>query len=82
MEENFSRNETKSTDELLERAIIEVLKSKKATASYLQRVLNIGYPKAGSLIDQLEKIGIIGPSQGGGRERDILITLEDYQQEE
>ena len=82
MEEDFAFNETKSTDELLERAIIEVLKSRKATASYLQRVLNVGYPKAGSLIDQLEDLGIIGPSTGGGREREILITLEDYQQEE
>jgi len=28
-------------------------------------------------VDQLEEKGILGPSQGGGREREILIDLED-----
>jgi S-DNA-T family DNA segregation ATPase FtsK/SpoIIIE len=44
----------------------------------LQRRLRIGYPRAARLLDQLEDMQVVGPSQGGGKERDVLLgPLED-----
>ncbi|HRQ32641.1 MAG TPA: DNA translocase FtsK, partial [Anaerolineales bacterium] len=54
-----------------------VRQSQRASASLLQRRLRIGYPRAARLLDQLEEMGVVGPSQGGGRERDVLIEPLD-----
>jgi S-DNA-T family DNA segregation ATPase FtsK/SpoIIIE len=39
--------------------------------------LRIGYPRAARLIDELEEMGIIGPSVGGGREREVLVDDDE-----
>jgi S-DNA-T family DNA segregation ATPase FtsK/SpoIIIE len=57
---------------LIEKAISVVRSSGRASASMLQRRLRIGYPRAARLLDQLEEAGVVGPSPGGGREREIL----------
>ncbi|HVN15298.1 MAG TPA: DNA translocase FtsK [Anaerolineales bacterium] len=62
---------------LIEQAISIVKSSQRASASLLQRRLRIGYPRAARLLDQLEEMGVVGPSQGGGRERDVLVSAED-----
>jgi DNA segregation ATPase FtsK/SpoIIIE, S-DNA-T family len=64
-------------DDLIERAILIVRESQRASASLLQRRLRIGYPRAARLIDELEELGIIGPAQGGGREREVLVGPEE-----
>jgi S-DNA-T family DNA segregation ATPase FtsK/SpoIIIE len=64
-------------DELVNRAINIIRSEQHASASLLQRRLHIGYPRAARLIDQLEERGVVGPSQGGGREREVLIDRED-----
>jgi DNA segregation ATPase FtsK/SpoIIIE, S-DNA-T family len=64
-------------DALIEDAISLVRETQRASASLLQRRLRIGYPRAARLLDQLEEMGIVGSSQGGGRERDVLIGPED-----
>jgi len=64
-------------DDLLEEAISLVQSTQRASASLLQRRLRVGYPRAARLLDQLEDMGIVGPSQGGGRERDVLLDSED-----
>jgi DNA segregation ATPase FtsK/SpoIIIE, S-DNA-T family len=64
-------------DKLVNQAIEIVRSSRHASASMLQRRLRIGYPRAARLIDELEEMGIVGPSQGGGREREVLIESED-----
>ena len=69
-------------DALIEEAISVVQSSQRASASLLQRRLRIGYPRAARLLDQLEEMGIVGPSQGGGRERDVLIDPDDELEEE
>ncbi len=66
-----------SDDALIEEAISLVRGSQRASASLLQRRLRIGYPRAARLLDQLEEMGIVGSSQGGGRERDVLVDPED-----
>jgi S-DNA-T family DNA segregation ATPase FtsK/SpoIIIE len=60
-------------DELVEKAIEIVARTQRASASMLQRQLRIGYPRASRLMDELEELGIVGPSQGGGREREVLV---------
>jgi len=58
---------------LIEKAVSIVRQSQRASASMLQRRLRIGYPRAARLLDQLEEMGVVGPSQGGGKERDVLL---------
>jgi DNA segregation ATPase FtsK/SpoIIIE, S-DNA-T family len=62
---------------LIEQAISMVRSSQRASASLLQRRLRIGYPRAARLLDQLETMGIVGPSLGGGKERDVLTPGEE-----
>jgi S-DNA-T family DNA segregation ATPase FtsK/SpoIIIE len=64
-------------DDLIEQAIKIVRDSRRVSASLLQRRLRIGYPRAARLIDELEELGIVGPAQGGGREREVIMGPED-----
>lgn len=64
-------------DNLIVKAIEIVRQEQQASASLLQRRLRIGYPRAARLIDELEELGIVGPPQSGGRERQVLIGPED-----
>lgn len=64
-------------DDLVEEAIELLSKTGKASTSMLQRRLKIGYPRAARLMDELEDLGIVGPSRGGGKERDILIESDN-----
>ena len=69
----LSEPEEGSADALVEQAIEVVRSSQRASASLLQRRLKLGYPRAARLLDQLEEMGVVGPSLGGGRERDVLL---------
>jgi len=51
-------------DDLYEDARELVLTTKKASATFLQRKLGIGYARAARLIDMLEERGVVGPGQG------------------
>ena len=64
-------------DGLVEQAVSIVRSTQRASASLLQRRLRVGYPRAARLLDQLEEMGVVGPSQGGGREREVLVEPED-----
>ncbi len=64
--------EAQQSDDLLEEAIKVVRKYDKASISLLQRRLRIGNPRAARLIDLMEERGIVGPSQGAGRSREVL----------
>ncbi len=64
-------------DELLPEAIEMAVDSGTISASLLQRRFRIGYNRAGSLVDQMEKRGIIsGPD--GNKPRQVLITRDQY----
>ncbi|MCJ7624935.1 MAG: DNA translocase FtsK, partial [Anaerolineaceae bacterium] len=65
------------SDHLIKEAISVVRKMQRASASLLQRRLRIGYPRAARLIDELEEMEIVGPSQGGGREREVFLPMMD-----
>ncbi len=62
-------------DELYEEARQIVIADGKASTSYLQRKLRLGYSRAARLIDMLEERGVIGPKDGS-RERTILEKIE------
>jgi S-DNA-T family DNA segregation ATPase FtsK/SpoIIIE len=64
-------------DDLIQKAIEVVRETQRASASLLQRRLRIGYPRAARLVDELEELGVIGPAQGGGREREVLIEKNE-----
>jgi S-DNA-T family DNA segregation ATPase FtsK/SpoIIIE len=66
---------------LIEQAVAIVRQSQRASASLLQRRLRIGYPRAARLLDQLEEMGVVGPSLGGGKERDVLMGPLDEEEE-
>jgi S-DNA-T family DNA segregation ATPase FtsK/SpoIIIE len=59
-------------DELYETDKEEVIKAGKASTSYIQRKLSVGYARAARLIDLLEERGVIGPGSGA-KPREILI---------
>ncbi|MGM0401159.1 MAG: DNA translocase FtsK 4TM domain-containing protein [Chloroflexota bacterium] len=63
--------------EILEEAIETIQEHDHASASFLQRKLRIGYPRAARLIDKLEKRGIVGPQRSGGRSRVVLANEKD-----
>ncbi len=67
---------------LIDQAVSLVKQSQRASASLLQRRLRIGYPRAARLLDQLEEMGVVGPSQGGGRERDVLVSEDEPEEQE
>jgi S-DNA-T family DNA segregation ATPase FtsK/SpoIIIE len=69
--------EADEEDGLLKEAIEIVKEYNRASASFLQRKLHIGYPRAARLIDQLEERGIIGPLEDDGRSREVLISTPD-----
>jgi S-DNA-T family DNA segregation ATPase FtsK/SpoIIIE len=77
LEEFGSKTDQQAEDDLLEKAIQEVRAQGKASVSLLQRRLRIGYARAAHLIDEMEAQGIIGPDEGGGRGRPVLITQAD-----
>ena len=61
-----------SGDELYDKAVHIVLTDKKASTSYVQRRLAIGYNKAASLIERMEKEGVISAANHSGK-REILV---------
>jgi S-DNA-T family DNA segregation ATPase FtsK/SpoIIIE len=69
--------EEDSDDALLQQAIDLVQQHNQASASFLQRHMRIGYPRAARLMDQLQKIGVVGPPEAGGRSRIVLNGTSD-----
>ncbi|MBQ4006199.1 MAG: DNA translocase FtsK 4TM domain-containing protein [Muribaculaceae bacterium] len=62
----------KERDPLFEEAVRWIVQSDTASTSSLQRRYEIGYNRAGRIMDQMEAAGIVGPSQGG-KPRKVLV---------
>jgi S-DNA-T family DNA segregation ATPase FtsK/SpoIIIE len=58
--------------DLYDQALSIVLRHQKASTSYIQRRLQIGYNRAASLMERMEKEGVVGPANHAGK-REILI---------
>jgi DNA segregation ATPase FtsK/SpoIIIE, S-DNA-T family len=61
-----------SGDELYDKAVYFVTFDRKASTSYIQRKLQIGYNRAASLMEKMELEGVVGPANHVGK-RDILV---------
>ncbi|HDP81087.1 MAG TPA: DNA translocase FtsK, partial [Spirochaetes bacterium] len=70
-EEDIEDDET-GDDELFVEALKIVEETKKASASYLQRRLSIGYNRAARIIELMEERGYVGPQQGS-KPREVFI---------
>ena len=65
----------KQKDEFFEEAARLVVASQHGSTSLLQRKLQLGYNRAGRIIDQLEAAGVVGPFEGS-KAREVLIKTE------
>jgi DNA segregation ATPase FtsK/SpoIIIE, S-DNA-T family len=54
-----------------------VIQHRQGSTSLLQRRLKIGYGRAARIIDQLEAAGVLAPSEGAARPRDVLVGVQD-----
>jgi DNA segregation ATPase FtsK/SpoIIIE, S-DNA-T family len=68
--------ETGSQDEVFEEAKRIVVQYQKASTSFLQQMMGIGYPRAAKIINRMEEMGLIGP-QNGSKPRDVYTLPED-----
>ncbi|WP_298704157.1 DNA translocase FtsK [uncultured Veillonella sp.] len=74
--EDQSLGSSEEYDELLPRAIDLVFEHKQASASYIQRRLRVGFSRGARLIDTMEDMKIVGPSNSS-KSREILMTREE-----
>ncbi len=65
-------------DAFFEEAKKTVVDSGKASASFLQRKLRVGYARAAGLLDELEEAGIVGPANGS-KPREVLVNRDQYE---
>lgn len=68
---DLTEESAEEDDEMYEAARAAVIEAQKASTSYLQRKLGIGYARAARIIDTLEERGIIGKGEGA-KPRDVL----------
>jgi S-DNA-T family DNA segregation ATPase FtsK/SpoIIIE len=66
-----------SGDDLYDQAVEIVRRDGKASTSYLQRRLNIGYNKAASLIERMEQEGLVSPASPTGRREIMMRTVNE-----
>ena len=60
------------SNDLYDQAVAIVLRDRKASTSYIQRRLSIGYNRAASLIERMEQEGVVGSANHAGK-REILV---------
>ncbi len=64
------------SDDPYDQAVAVVLRDGKASTSYIQRRLGIGYNRAASIIERMEEEGVVGPANHAGK-REILVPQQD-----
>ena len=76
-EEFEATDEELGGDEMLPAAVDVILETGQASVSMLQRRLKLGYARAARIVDEMEKLGVVGPYQGS-KARSILVTKEQW----
>ncbi|HVS18584.1 MAG TPA: DNA translocase FtsK, partial [Planctomycetota bacterium] len=66
-------------DDLWDEAVRVILKSKRGSASLLQRALGVGYTRASRLLDMMGEAGIVSDHKGS-KAREVLMTIEDWEE--
>jgi S-DNA-T family DNA segregation ATPase FtsK/SpoIIIE len=64
--------DSEESGDLYDRAVNIVLRDRKCSTSYIQRRLSVGYNKAASLVERMEKEGVVGAANHSGK-REILV---------
>jgi S-DNA-T family DNA segregation ATPase FtsK/SpoIIIE len=64
-------------DPLYDEAVAFVMQTRKASTSSVQRRFKIGYNRAARLIDEMERVGMVGPLEGGMREVLVASRAEE-----
>jgi S-DNA-T family DNA segregation ATPase FtsK/SpoIIIE len=67
-----------SDGDLFDRAVEIVRRDRKASTSYLQRRLSIGYNRAATLIERMEKEGVISEANAAGKREILLDVMDEY----
>jgi S-DNA-T family DNA segregation ATPase FtsK/SpoIIIE len=75
---NGSRVSADDADPMYAQAARLVVRERMASISFLQRRLEIGFSRAGKLIDMMQRDGIVGPPAGGAKSRDVLVPPEYF----
>ena len=73
---NGSAGNGDDSEDPYDQAVAVVLRDGKASTSYIQRRLGIGYNRAASIIERMEQEGIVGPANHAGK-REILVPTEE-----
>src|SRR5205085_12436833 len=73
-----SMGATGDATDLYQQAVQIVMRDKKASTSYIQRRLQIGYNRAASIMERMETEGIVGQPNHAGK-REILLGQEEHQ---
>jgi len=75
-----ARTGSDDTDPMYDEAARLVVRERMASISFLQRRLEIGFSRAGKLIDMMQRDGIVGPPAGGSRSREILVPSDYFEE--
>lgn len=73
--QNMFGGETDDYDPLFNEAKEIIMENGKASASFLQRRMRIGYARAARILDEMEEAGLVGPTEGA-KPREILVTKD------
>jgi S-DNA-T family DNA segregation ATPase FtsK/SpoIIIE len=63
-------------DDPYDQAVAVVLQRREGSTSYIQRRLQIGYNRAASIIERMEKEGIVGPANHAGKREVLARDIE------
>jgi S-DNA-T family DNA segregation ATPase FtsK/SpoIIIE len=69
----FESTGESSGDDLYDQAVALVAREQKASTSFVQRHLSIGYNRAAKIIEQMEKEGVVGQANHVGK-REVLVS--------
>ncbi len=74
--DNFENSQTSTDEDIVEQAIVVAVENGQLSTSMLQRKLKLGYARAARIMDELEEMGVIGPSEGAKPRKVLMSRLQ------
>ncbi len=72
-DESQEESDEEEYDELYDKAVFLVTSSRRASTSWIQRQLRIGYNRAARILELMERDGVVGAQERGARNREVLV---------